>query len=494
MKIKSTLYLLIIQTLFISADLIAETRILGAEDNWEGTVLNNLKTTPGRAGFQDLVLRRSELSSDDEITDILLPFNKDESLDHSGNYIILENPEYSDRYFKSGSGAATFDRDSSLVLKAVKDEALFAPFSNWEDFSIEFWLYPANPREGEEILQWKGLGREGNDIYSQEILCHFINRKLVWSFKNIFQLPDSPESHYEISGDPVLPRQWNHHMLRYDSKTGMLEYLINGEPSAIIYTTDTGNESNTVFTPRIGEAPGEVIIGSGFTGFMDEFRIEKIFNENRSTNRYDLSGFGVSSVIDLEFSDSRLNSLNSIESSPGDSAVFPYYQITNSLLEAENLVKSFKGEKTILSENSQWRPFSDIDEKSNGRYLILSFLLFPDMKSDISPGLSFLEIDYTPSLPPLPPAYITATKDVSGGLRLEWSPSATPEVEGYLIFFGEKPGEYIYPGSPLKIEKENYTLVDGLSPFKQYFFAIKSYTGTGNQRYSDFSKEISIRP
>ena len=155
----------------------------------------------------------------------------------------------------------------------------------------------------------------------------------------------------------MLPRQWNHHMLRYDSKTGMLEYLINGKPSAIIYTTASGNESNTVYTPRIGEAPGEIVIGSGFTGFMDEFRMEKIFNENRTTSRYDQSGYGISPVIDLEFTNSRLNTLRAIESSPGDSAVFPYYQITNSLMEAEDLISSFQGETTILSNESSWRPF-----------------------------------------------------------------------------------------------------------------------------------------
>ena len=150
MKIKSTLYLLIIQTLFISAALFAETVTLGAEDDWKGTVLNNLKTTPGKGGFPDLVLRRTELNSHEESTDLLLPFNRDESQDHSGHYIIKENPEFSARYFKSGSGAATFDRENRMVLEVGEREALFSPFSNWEDFTIEFWLYPANPKEGEK--------------------------------------------------------------------------------------------------------------------------------------------------------------------------------------------------------------------------------------------------------------------------------------------------------------------------------------------------------
>lgn len=494
MKIKHTLILMILQTLIFSQMLSSESLILGGEDDWKGTVLSNLKTTPGKGGFLDLALNRSELTPHRETTDILLTFNKESQIDQSGNYSIGEQPEYSSKYFKSGDGSATFDRDSRLTLKAEKRGSLFYPFTNWEDFTIEFWLYPANPREGESIIQWKGLGRNDDEIYSQSILCHFINRRLVWSFNNIFQTPDSPESFYEISGDPVLPRQWNHHMLRYDSSTGMLEYLVNGQPSAIIYTTDDGHESNTVYTPRVGDEPGELIIGSGFTGFMDEFRMERRFVENRSTKRYDQPGYGISPILDLQFSDSRINNLKTQENSPGNAAVFSYYFITNSLLEAEEKRNDFRGKETILNYPDIWKPFSEIDNTSRGRYLLLSFLLYPDRKDDLTPGLSFLNVDYTPSLPPLPPAYIHAQRSDDGQLRLEWNPSASPEVEGYLLFFGENPGEYIYPGSPLKIEKENYTLIDGLSPFKQYFFAIKSYTGSENPRFSDFSEEISIRP
>ncbi|MDC7233632.1 MAG: hypothetical protein PQJ58_10395 [Spirochaetales bacterium] len=494
MKIKHTLYLLILQTLILTVPLSAERLILGGDDDWQGTELSNLKLIPGKGGFMDLVLKRTELQTNRDTTDILLSFNNQAQSDLSGNYLISEHPEYNRRYFKSGNGSATFDRENSMRLKAGSKGSLFYPFTDWEDFTIEFWLYPANPREGENIIQWKGLGRDGGEIYSQSINCHFLNRRLVWSFSNIFQMPDSPESFYEISGDPVLPRQWNHHMLRYDSRTGMLEYLINGQPSAIIYTTDSGDESSTVFTPRVGDEPGELILGSGFTGFMDEFRIERRFVENRSTKKHDQPGYGISPVLDLKFTDSRINDIASVETRPGNSAVFAYYLTTNSLLEAEEKRSSFQGEQTILNSPDEWRPLSEIDSRSRGRYLLLSFLLFPDMKNDESPGLSFLEVDYTPSLPPLPPAYIHSRRLEDGKLRLDWNPSASPEVEGYLLYFGENPGEYIYPGSPLKIEKENYTVIDGLSPFKQYFFAIKSYTGSDNPRYSDFSEEISIRP
>ncbi len=493
MKIKSTLFPVLFHLFLVFPFLGAESLQLGAEDEWQGTILHNLESSPGKGGFLDLVLSRTELSVSDEYTDILLSLNRERSADRTGRYSLEEHPEYGKRYFKSGSGSATFNRENRLVLQSRDPKALFSPYSSWEDFTIEFWLYPANPKEGERIISWEGLGRKDNEIYSQSILCHFINRRLVWSFNNVFQLPDTPESHYEISGDAVLPRQWNHHLLRYDSRTGMLEYLINGLPSAIIYTTPGGEESNTVFKPRIGEEPGKIILGDGFTGFMDEFRVERRFNEVPSISRYNRPGYGVSPVLDLEFSDSRIDTLEVLSGTPDNTAVYSYYLSTNSLLEAEQARQNFRGEESIMEEDSVWSPLRDGIDDAKGRYLLVAFLLFPDMKSDQSPSLSFLNIGYTPSFPPLPPSHIRASHEMEG-IRLEWTPSASPDVEGYLLFFGEKPGEYIYPGSPVKIEKENYTFIDGLSPFKQYFFSVRSYTGGSEPRYSDFSKEISVRP
>ena len=410
MKIKSTLFLLLFFLFTVIPFLTAENLQLGAEDEWQGTILYNLESSPGKGGFLDLVLSRTELAVNDESTDLLLSLNGESSMDRTGNYILEEHPEYGNRYFKSGSGSATFNRDKRIVLQSTDSNTLFSPYSNWEDFSIEFWLYPANPREGERIISWEGLGRKDNEIYSQSILCHFINRRLVWSFNNIFQLPDTPESSYEISGDAVLPRQWNHHMLRYDSRTGMLEYLINGLPSAIIYTTPEGNESNTVFTPRIGEEPGKIVLGDGFTGFMDEFRIESRFNEAPAISRYNKPGFGVSPVMDLEFSDSRIDKLESLATSPDNTAVYSYYLTTNSLLEAEQARQNFNGEESLRSEGSLWTAIEDGMGKAKGRYLVIAFLLYPDMRSDLSPSLSFLNIAYTPSFPPLPPSQYSLEK------------------------------------------------------------------------------------
>ncbi len=496
MKIQFSLFILVIQTLLFTPLLKAETFSIGSEDGWEDCRLENLNTSPGKGGFLDLVLTRSELKLNEEFTDILLPLNSRQNSDHSGLYKILSQPEYDFRHFKAGGGSAAFYRDTKLVLKTRENSALFAPFSNWEDFSIEFWLYPANPGEEENIIQWEGLGRQDAEIYQQSILCRFNNRRLVWSFTNFFQLPEQHKTFFEISGNPVLPRQWNHHLLRYKSQTGMLEYLINGQPSAIIYTTPSGEESSTVLNPRISEEPGELILGSGFTGFMDEFRLERNFTEAGHIQEYGSPGFGVSPVLDLQFPDSRINNIDCKTSVPDNTAVYVYYTLTNSLLKAEELRSSFSGRQSILNKADTWYPVKDnfLDNiPKKGRYLLLSFLLFPDVKKDNSPSLSSIFVDYSPALPPFPPKGIKAEMEGSR-LHIQWKPSSSPEVDSYLVYFGEKPGEYIYPGSPLKVKGKNHAYIDGLLPFKQYFFAVKSCISGNSFRCSSFSREISVRP
>ncbi len=496
MKNHSRLFIIVIQSLLFTPLLTGETFTIGSGDGWEGCRLYNLKMSPGKGGFPDLVLARTALGMNEPFTDILLPLNDRQDADRSGHYRILSQPEYDKRHFKAGGGSAAFYRDTELVLKTGKTSALFAPFSNWEDFTVEFWLYPANPGEEENIIRWEGLGRMEDEIYSQSILCRFNNRRLVWSFSNFFQLPGQYETFFEISGSPVLPRQWNHHMLRYSSQTGMLEYLINGQPSAIIYTTPKGEESSTVLIPKIGEEPGELVLGSGFTGFMDEFRLERRFGEAENTKLYSQAGFGVSPVLDMEFPDSSVNLLEHSASVPDNTAVYLYYAMTNSLMAAEEYRAEFSGSQSVLEHPEIWHPVKDgslSHPVEKGRYLVLSFLLFPDMKKDISPNLSTINVDYSPSFPPFPPSQLKAGME-GDRLHIQWSPSPSPGVDSYLVYFGEKPGEYIYPGSPLRIQGKTDAYIDGLLPFKQYFFAVKSCISGESSRSSCFSREISVRP
>ncbi len=502
MKIKSRLCIeinffifLLSYMIFRAPSLGGDELILGNADDWSGTKLFNLKIVPGRGGYLDLALEKAALQVDPDSTDLLLNFDKENRWDQSGRYILREGVKINQEYYTAGVGSGVFNRGAKVVLEQAAGGTLFSPNATWEDFSIEFWLYAANPKEGEYIIRWEGLGDRDGTVYSQSILVGFQGRQLVWSFTNFFQLPGNPFSFFEIRGDPLLPRKWSHHLLRYNSDTGMLEYLIDSVPADVLYTTETGTESYRLYTPLVGENPGELVIGEGFTGFIDELRIDRVFHSDRLLRNYDREGYGVSPLIDLGGSQSVLQALNPISSVPGDSALYIYYYITENLLEAERARQNFQGEKSFLDSNSRWRYFDNIDDSSIGRYLVLAYLLLPGMRADVSPSLSSLLVEYNLRIPPLAPTFVRAEREGPGRVKVSWSPSPSPGVEGYVVYFGERPGEYIYPNSPKVVEGgETMVYLEGLVPYKQYFMAIKTYVRKDSIVYSDFSQEISVRP
>jgi hypothetical protein len=165
--------------------------------------------------------------------------------DSAGNYRVKVPPslETVDRRFaRTGAGAALFSGEP-IEIEPQNKNALFAPGSHIRDFSIAFWLYPLNLENGEEIFAWTASqplpkNAAGGYVY-QRIQCISSKNRLQWTFHNFFASPDELK-YLEIlvAGDsPVVPKSWSHHLVRFDSGTGMLEYLVNGKTEAIVYAS-----------------------------------------------------------------------------------------------------------------------------------------------------------------------------------------------------------------------------------------------------------------
>jgi hypothetical protein len=213
--------------------------VLGREKafSWLDLIhLEGLSRISGRWDSQDLVLEDAEYIQDED-TDLLVHFNAYPFRDVVGNYRIEQNsPMASSKTYILGGGSAAFHSgQNSLTLIPLK-ESLF--HSGWQDFSIEFWLYSVNMADGEEVLSWRSALFRDSSTLSQTIRCRFIDRKFSWEFKNFFISQEQTD--FFVSGvTPLLPRTWYHHLLRFDSATGMLEYTVNGIPEGIIYITDS---------------------------------------------------------------------------------------------------------------------------------------------------------------------------------------------------------------------------------------------------------------
>ena len=212
------------------------------------------------------------------------------------------------------------------------------------------------------------------------------SRKLYWEFDNFFISADRKLISYNLSGiTPLLPKIWHHHLLRFDSSSGMVEYLVDGIPEAVLYTTEKGGNRDDIALPHIGRgSDGLFIIGKNYTGFLDELRISREFVKNTGLTRYrSFSGRAVSRVFDLEYTGTRIKRIESIFQKPGSSAVNFYYKASD-YFERRNRLET------------PWQQFEPGSELSGvrGRYIQVMVELFPDGLKEVTPEVSDIRLIY----------------------------------------------------------------------------------------------------
>ena len=487
MYIKKIFLLIIFAAASLTAS--AEQISLGGQEGWK--LIYSMDTSlNGPAGAQTLSLSDSEYSPNAD-TEMLFHFN-DVISDEGGQYTVKRNTgiRISRAEKKKGAGSAVFTGDKAFLELIPHETAIFAAGSGrLNDFSIEFWMNPARLSEGETILRWTGAADTG-EILQQELLCAVTGRDLFWEVKNIFLTPElSPVTFTLRSTRSLIPKRWHHHMLRYDNETGLLEYLIDGIPEDIVYTTRSGREEQEVFYPYIGavKATG-FMIGRNYTGYLDELRITSSFAEP-VLEKYSMnSGTAITDIIDLENYDSRFLDLRADASLEGKTQIYYYYRISNEYFQPG-------------SDFPRWNQFeadTPLPPEVKGRYLQIMTEMFPDGTGVNSPRLAGLTINYTRNLPPVPPAYITGSAGNNRAV-LSWQPVTDSDVAGFMIYYGDKPGMYFGSdaaegSSPIDAGNTLSFEVNGLENGKIYYFAITSYDSAEIPHESIFSREISVRP
>ncbi|MFP4364270.1 MAG: LamG-like jellyroll fold domain-containing protein [Spirochaetia bacterium] len=495
MKKKSIILTLIIIVLIVSQAWSQEEEVvLGLTDNW-GSVLEteNIRFFEGRYGYQDFQLQDGEYLPE-SATDLLLHFNADGVYDSAEQYFVLnQDIEITERHFRKGTGAAAFyGNRTGLELQPATPEALFNPGTQVEDFTIEFWMYPTTMHEGETVFRWRG-SRWNSDqtmVVPQEIRCSIRERKLVWNFDNVFLPPDLSEFSVSLEGlTSLIPRQWHHHMIRFDSDTGMIEYLLDGTPEAITYSNPVAREAAEFYIPYIGRAAGgTVVIGSDYNGFLDEVRITKEFVEDPLLERYRLrTGHIITQVFDMDYNNSRLLSTDASIQAPADTNVQYYYRISNTRT----------AYSTLEGEWVQFQP-GVFSEEIRGRFLQFMIELFPDGLGSESPVVSSFSFTFEPDLPPPAPMRITADPG-NGEIHLRWTQVTDDDIEGYLVYYGTRPGRYFGSSaengeSPIDAGNETSIVIDGLENGQIYYFTVAAYDASNPPHISDFSEEISARP
>jgi hypothetical protein len=446
--------------------------------------------------------------------------------DSSGRYdiAITSAVEAVDRRFaRSGFGAALFSGNSlssgkPLIIEPRSRNALFAPGNNFRDFTIEFWMYPLNLENGEQLLSWTATRPENGKSVFQRIMCVASRNRLKWSFLNFFTASDGvTHVNIEFSGDsPVVPKVWSHHLIRFDSATGLIEYLVNGKSETIAYMTSTGNESGEVYTPIAG-TQGMFVMGERYTGMIDEFKIHSIFvddnvvscgDERILIQKYAMEGGRIETApVDLG-SDSSL--ILKIEAAGGRAGI-NRTKIINEFYNNGRFRFSDDSELNFFARacdnpwqlnQMEWTPFTpgvDIPRSIRGRYVQVAVDFYPSADGEASPYLDEVRIVYLPSYPPLPPRNVTAVA-VDGAVALSWIQSPDAGTSGYLVYYSSVRGELygqdaVMGSSPIDVGKRSNIVIDGLKNGTLYYFRIAAYDNTaGFYNIGEISREVTARP
>lgn len=487
--------------------LVEDSSLLPAGSSRRSPVFGDWKTdgvilAKGWRGGFDWVLERRGYDPG-VLTDLLLHFDDSAPVDASGAWTVRAGPAWTIDPGRPllGAASASFRGPSSALSLVPGPSALLGRDSAFRDFSIEFWLYPALAENGELILLWQSIRRLPGGVLPQQLSCVIAGGRVAWSFSGLFAPPgaNDPATAARVlelrARSPLVPLTWSHHLLRFDGDTGLLEYLVDGLPEAVSYATSTGREGGTVWQPAAGAA-SPLQLAADYAGLVDEFRIERRFVEDPVTRPYGRDGALVlSPIVDLGFGASALLRVEAAIRGAGNASVELSYRIDD-------------GRVGWGADSPAWTPFrpgEKLPGNPRGRYVQIRAELFPDGTGRLSPALSTLVLRYVPDPPPPPPARLVATpKD--GAVELAWTPVPEADVAGYLVWYGEGPGDYFGAGavqgpSPVDAGNTRSLLLAGLPNGRLVYLAVAAYDSPGLEagsspasRAGELSAEASARP
>ena len=426
--------------------------------------------------------------------DLAITFDDATPSDQAGHWNIETiGPYVRSPLSRFGEGAGAFRAPATRLSLERGSSPLFEPGIPMLNFSIEFWLKPTRADSGEIVFMWKASRRNGKYRLSQQVSCIILRNRLMFGFLNFFTDPSGKATTLNLQGSSVVvPATWSHHLVRFDSATGLLEYLMNGKPEALTYATPSGRQTGTVYSAIAGES-GRLEIAQNYTGLIDEFLIRPAFIEPNLARYPATGGVIVSPIFDLGTTNSTITAIESAVRTQGESAVHWSYRTGDS-------------SAGWRDDAPEWLPFQpglirDPDGRSpKGRYLQLRMELFPDAQGERSPVISSIHVRFEPDTPPPPPSGVNAVPG-NGRITVRWSRVTESDVRGYVVYYGNSSGDYFGTGavegpSPVFVRSADVSslTLNGLKNGLLYFIAVAAIDGAQPPHIGEFSREITARP
>lgn len=483
------------------------------------------------------VLSISSAAEDtNSILDLYLSFDEGNPArfkDKANHYTIVTNANVQSadqRWARHGTGAALFlgisdlsyqnsgRNTAPLSIRPVNSAALLASGRKVGDFSIEFSLFPNNLATGEKILNWQASLKnpETGSLNStktalpnriQGIACEVSKNRLSWRFDNFWLTADGRETKTIVfsSNKALSPKTWSHHLVRFDSETGLLEYLVDGIPQAALYTSSSGREGGDVYTPFTGE-DGLLLVGTDFAGIIDEFKISREFIQNEKIERYQTSGGRVETkALDLGAFRSEINKITVTGGRVQFSsrAILNQYEKNGDFRFADDAEIQFfvrVADSPYQLDSVEWTPFKSGRQiySIQGRYAQIAADFYPAGNLDAAPYLEEINVEYKMTPPPLPPERFTAIAR-DGAVDLMWKERRPDGAAGYIVYYGTKTGTYfgddaLQGPSPINVGKVSAVRLDNLKNGTLYYFSVSAYDESGVFSQGGLSKEVTARP
>ena len=468
----------------------AASRSPSSPQQW---VFDGTAAVPGATG-QEIALEPGPAGAGSN-ADLFVSFDDEAPADGTGHWSVetigpYERAEAS----RFGAGSGSFKAPATRLVLKPGPAAMFAPDMPLGDLSLEFWLKPARADSGEIVFLWKAKRRAGSAWLAQQVSSIILRNRMNFGFMNFFAAPAVKPTTISLQGVSVLvPGVWSHHLLRFDSATGLVEYLMNGKTEAVAWATSTGKQSGDVYSPVSGGS-GWLEIAQNYTGLIDEFALRSAFVENPVLRRYPASGgTATSPIFDLGSTNSTILSIEPQTRLPGESAVHWSYRAGDS--------SAGWGDET-----PEWVPFSPgtplgtAGSPPKGRYVQIRMALYPDAQGEKSPAVSSIRIVHEPDASPTPPASISAASG-DGRLTIRWSRVSESDIKGYMVYYGDSSGDYFGKGakegpSPVPVAGQESTSITlhGLRNGSLYFIAVAAYDDANPPHIGEFSRELTARP
>jgi hypothetical protein len=449
---------------------------------------------PGGRVSLGLARASREIDAD---TDLLVRFDGPASRDATGRYEIkgqgaagpalvsqVAASQYADGVSISARGFAG-TRDP-FVLSPGRD-SFFGGSARPRDFTLDFWLYPSTLEDGEELVRWESSIRESGTVRPQSLRCVVAKGALQWSFTNFFVDPSGASFRMSLaSRSRLVPGRWSRHSLRFDAASGLLEYLVDGRAEAMAHATSTGREGGSVFLARPGAA-APLELGVDFSGLIDEFALLTRWEPDLSPRLFPrYPGVFLTGPIDLGAPGSELLGIEAAFRASGGSGFDFSYRLSERWAD-------------WTEDSPSWTAFAPgkpLPGPTRGRWLQLKAVFYPDGSGAYAPLLDSIAVRYEENLkPPAPQSFKALARD--GRIELSWSRVMEADVAGYMVYYGEAPGEYFGTGasagpSPIDAGPATSLSLEGLRNGTLYYCAVAAYDEAG--QLSPNSKEAAARP